>query len=66
MDWKKLILELQQAGLSQADLGARIGKSQAWVSAAACGRYEDLKWRDGQALIALHDELLGIQTKEAA
>jgi hypothetical protein len=66
MDWKTLIVELQQAGLSQVDIGARIEKSQAWVSAAACGKYDDLKWRDGQALIALHNEVLGTQTKEAA
>ena len=66
MIWKTLILELQEAGLSQAEIGARMGKSQAWVSAAACGKYDDLKWRDGQALIALRNERLATQSKEAA
>jgi len=66
MDWKTLILELQQAGLTQAEIGGRMDKSQAWVSAAACGKYDDLKWRDGQELIALHNEVLCTQTKEAA
>ena len=66
MDWKTLILELQESGLSQVEIGARMDKSQAWVSAAACGKYDDLKWRDGQALIALRNEVLCTQTREAA
>lgn len=54
MDWKTLISEIQATGLSQSDVADRVGKSQAWVSAVAQGKYNDLKWADGQALIALH------------
>lgn len=56
MDWKTLITEIQAAGLSQLEIGRRLGKSQAWVSAAATGKYDDLKWSDGEALRALHTE----------
>lgn len=54
MDWKTLIAELQASGLSQIEIGDALDKSQAWVSDALAGRYDDLKWADGQALIALH------------
>lgn len=56
MDWKTLIAEIQEAGLSQSEIGRRIDKSQAWVSAAAAGKYDDLKWSDGEALRKLHAE----------
>ena len=59
MDWKTLIAELQAAGMSQLAIGDGIGKSQAWVADALKGRYDDLKWSDGQALIALHAEKVG-------
>ena len=42
--------------MSQTAIGDAIGKSQAWVSATGKGQYDDLKWADGQALIALHAE----------
>lgn len=61
MNWQKLIAELQAAGLSQVQIGQRLGKSQAWVSAAAAGKYDDLRWGDGQRLIDLHREVTSAQ-----
>lgn len=58
MDWKLLIAEIRAAGLSQVQIAARLGKSQAWVSAASSGKYIDLKWAEGQAIIALHAEII--------
>lgn len=58
MDWKLLFSEIRAAGLSQIQIGDRLGKSQAWVSAAASGKYIDLKWGEGQAIIALHAEVV--------
>lgn len=55
MDWKTLIEEIQATGLSQVEIARRLKKSQAWVSAVLAGKYEDLKWNDGQALIALRN-----------
>ena len=55
MNWAQLIIEIQDAaGLSQAAIGVELGKTQGWVSAVLAGQYGDLKWGDGQALIALH------------
>ncbi len=62
MDWKNIIADLQKNGMSQAAIGAAIGKSQAWVSACSLGRYDDLKWKDGEALRKLHAQ----HAKEAA
>lgn len=59
MNWKTLITDLQAAGLSQIEIGRRLNKSQAWVSAAASGKYDDLKWTDGEALRILHAEIVG-------
>ena len=61
MDWKHLISEIRAAGLSQMQICERIGKSQAWVSAASSGKYADLKWADGQALISLHKQVCNKQ-----
>ena len=58
MDWKTLIAEIQAGGLSQVEIGRRLAKSQAWVSAAATGKYDDLKWADGEALRRLHAEVV--------
>jgi hypothetical protein len=59
MNWKTIISELQAAGMSQAAIGAAIGKSQGWVSAVYAGVYSDVRWCDGEALRQLHAEKLG-------
>jgi len=56
MNWTNIILELMESGLSQAQIGERIGRSQAWVSAVAQGKYQDVRWGDGDALMKLHTE----------
>ena len=65
MDWKKLLQEIQATGLSQIDIGERIGRSQAWVSAAVAGKYQDLRWSDGEAIRSLHAEVTGGAKKAA-
>lgn len=65
MDWKKLIAELQESGLSQVEIGEAISKSQAWVSACANGGYGDVRWADGQALIDLHKKITRSKAKAA-
>ncbi len=65
MDWKPLISEIRAAGLTQADIGIALGKSQVWVADVAAGRYADLKWSDGQALRRLHvEKVIGVDTSE--
>lgn len=55
MDWKNIIEDLQESGMTQAEIGVAIGKSQAWVCALAKGQYSDVRWSDGEALRKLHD-----------
>lgn len=60
MNWSALITDLRtQAKLSQAAIGKALGKSQGWVCAVEGGQYDDLKWRDGEALRALHRAQVG-------
>lgn len=70
MDWAKMLQEIQRAGMSQTEIGERINRSQAWISAAASGKYQDVKWADGEALRKLHAEVVGdqekLESKEAA
>lgn len=61
MDWKTLIAALRAAGMPQVAIGAELGKSQAWVSAVLAGKYDDLKWADGEALRKLHAERVAPQ-----
>lgn len=55
MDWKNTIIEIQAAtGMSQAAVGMAVGRSQAWIADILSGRYDDVKWRDGESLRRLH------------
>lgn len=65
MDWTLLIAQIRAAGLSQMQIGEKLDKSQAWVSAASTGKYRDLKWAEGQAIVALHKEVFGTEKKVA-
>lgn len=49
--------EILERPISQSAVGERLNKSQGWVSAVLNGDYKDLKWKDGEALRALHMEL---------
>ncbi len=49
--------DIAATGLSQKQIGERLGKTQSWVSAAMRGLYADLKWEEGQAIRVLHAEM---------
>lgn len=72
MNWKSLIADIRAQGLSQIEIGRRIGRSQAWVAALVAGKYKDVGWRDGEAIRLLHAEVTAVnpentpKTKEAA
>lgn len=65
MNWKTILYEIQAYGLSQTQVAERLDKSQAWVSAVSQGKYSDLRWSDGEAMLNLLEELRS-QSKEAA
>lgn len=68
MNWRDIISELVAAGLSQAEIGQRLGHAQSWVSGVAVGRIKSVRWEEGQKLIAMLAEVRGTNCdhKEAA
>ena len=56
MNWQNLISEIRATGLSQIEIGKRIGRSQAWVAAVVAGKYRDVGWSDGESIRHLHTE----------
>lgn len=67
MDWKKLLKDISAAGYSQARIATELGgKPQSWVSDITRGRYADLKWTDGQALIRLHRRVTKASSRQSA
>ena len=57
MNWQTIISEIRAKGFSQAEIGRCICRSQAWVAALVAGKYKDVAWSDGQALLALHSKV---------
>jgi len=54
MDWKTLISDLMEAGLTQAEIGKEVGLSQPAVSELVSKRTADVKWSVGEKLLTLH------------
>ncbi len=61
---QEYLAEIAASGLTQEEIGSRLGKTQSWVSAAMRGVYADLKWLDGQAIRELHAQVC--RTEKAA
>lgn len=57
MNWQIILSEIRAHGLSQVEIGKRLGRSQAWVAAVVAGKYRDVGWSDGEAIRKLHAEL---------
>lgn len=72
MDWKKLISELVDSGMTQTAIGESIGVSQSAVAQVLSDKTSSqrgFRWEPGQKLIDLHRARVidGIQpTKESA
>lgn len=56
MNWIQLINDILDSGMTQAQLGAEIGRNQAWVSEFVRGKIKTVRWEDGQKLIRLRAE----------
>lgn len=56
MDWKTLIAELTEIGMTQAEIGAIAELSQPAISDLANGRTRDVRWSSGDRLRKLHAE----------
>jgi len=66
MDWKALITDLMNTGLSQATIGQHLGMSQAWVSDLVRGRTSTMHWEVGEKLIALHKRRMKARGRRVA
>jgi len=63
MQWDKLVKELQATGLSERTIGSRIGVSQSSIRNMR-DRGGSPKWATGEALIALHNVLVGHKNRK--
>jgi len=54
MDWKSLIQDLLDSGMTQTAIGDQIFLSQSCVNDLLKGRTKDIRWRSGDALMRLH------------
>lgn len=66
MDWKRIIAELSEAGLTQAQIGAYVRHPQSWVSYVANAPDNfDVRWEDGERLRKLHARVMRQKRKAA-
>jgi predicted transcriptional regulator len=54
MDWKTLIRDLVNSGMSQAAIAMNIGVTQPTISGIVKGSQKDVRWSIGERLRALH------------
>lgn len=66
MNMQKLVIDLNDAGMSEADIGAGIGLSQAQVHRLKTGENKETKWSVGEKLIALHKSRFQKEKKTVA
>ena len=53
MNFKRILEELVSQGLSQAEVGRRVGMAPPTVVDLMSGKQKSVKWETGEALIAL-------------
>lgn len=63
MDWNKIVTEIKESGLTQAEIADAIGVATGTLSELCSGKVGEPKWSKGDALLALHAKLV---SKEAA
>ncbi len=54
MDWKQLITEITQFGLTQAEIASRTGMAQSAISELATGKTSEPRFSTGRKILALH------------
>ena len=55
--WTTLLTELNRAGLSDTEIGRRVGIAQSTISRLRKGVTKETSWETGQALIALRGQV---------
>ena len=59
MDWKTLIQDLLDSGLTQVEIGRRVDCSQPTIAALASGAQKEVRWSTGDKLRRLHLRVVG-------
>ncbi|WP_018609461.1 transcriptional regulator [Uliginosibacterium gangwonense] len=54
MDWISLINDLIAAGMTQAAIAAEVGVKQPTINGLLSGAQKDMRWSNGERLLALH------------
>lgn len=65
MDWKKLIQDLLDSGLTQVEIGRRVDCSQPTIAALASGAQKEVRWTTGDKLRRLHLRAVGRRKRSA-
>lgn len=65
MDWKKIIKELMNTGLTQSQIASRCNTGQSNISGLLTGKRKSPGWSLGESLLKLHKEETS-GSKEAA
>lgn len=67
MDWKKIVRELIESGMTQGEISSRTGISQSQISFLLNGKRGDrLAWGCGEALLKLHRKVMRQQALRGA
>lgn len=59
MDWKTIIQDLLDSGLTQVEIGRRVDCSQPTIAALASGAQKEVRWSTGDKLRRLHLRAVG-------
>lgn len=59
MDWKKIIQDLMDGGLSQGEIATKCNTGQSYVSGLLRGSKKRPSWLLGNSLIELHRQKFG-------
>ena len=66
MDWKSIVKEMKDCGLTQNQIKAACGCSQSLISGIATGVKKNPSYATGQAMLALHKKAIRAARKESA
>lgn len=64
MDWKIIVSEINQAGMSQRKIAAEVGLSQPSICELMSGKIKSPLWESGDALLRIHRQVM--QAKKRA
>ena len=66
MNWKAIIQELLDQGMTQAEIAHGIGLKQPSIAELLSGRTKEMMWRTGDRLIKLHHRKRAVYSRRNA